>query len=183
MMNSSINVGCSTGSITTTTTPSISTSYTWITGQTITTTPYSYNWTLPSEIHELSNLNYDVEFSYDKNDHLLNNILSIKNKYIEFNCDLIEKNRIQPYELIMDMIKNKIKFNMVIEVSDILTLKYSGIIFKKIKNNLTFDSGSCSFNKLDVKFKYDSIAYENNKLYLTEKRKDKLNNLKNKNII
>jgi len=125
---------------------------------------------------KLSNLDYEIEFSYDVDDHLKNSVSFINHKKITFNCDFVEKDRIQPYELIMKMISEKIKFDITIDVSDILTVKYLDVRFKDIENNFLFN-GKCDFSTLQVKIKYKSIIYDNHKLHITEKRKDKLNKI------
>jgi len=124
-------------------------------------------------ISNLSNLNYEIFFSHDVGDQLKDNIISIDGKLLTFNCDFVEKDRIQPYELIMRMICEKIKFTITVNVSDILTLKYTGVQFKNIKNNFSF-SESCDFSILKVKMKYKKIVYDNHKLHIAEKRKEKL---------
>lgn len=146
----------------------------WNGGITIGNPAYSYSYFPESE---LANLFYCITFSCKESKQLNDSILELKGDYLTFNCDTNDKGRIIPYELIMNMIHNKEKFNMEIEVGDILTIKYFGVIFKKIKNNLSFTSDGCDFSKLKVKIKYDNIKYENHKLHITEKRKDKLNKI------
>ncbi len=125
-------------------------------------------------ISNLSNLNYDIYFSVDIDDQLKNNVVSVDGNLIVFNCEFVNKDRIQPYELIMRMISEKIKFNIRVEVSDILTIKYNGVKFKRIENNFSFINNNCNFNTLKVKMKYKNVTYDNHKLCITEKRKEKL---------
>ncbi len=125
----------------------------------------------------LSNLDYIIKFSYDINSHLKNNIKSIKNKTIIFNCDYDDKSRIQPYELIMTMIYEKRKFDIFIDIDDILTVKYLGVRFKSIQNNFTFNNDKCNFDALRVKMKCEGVIYDNKNLDITEKRKEKLNKI------
>jgi len=163
------------GTITTTTTSigtSIGSSYgtyydpsNWITYQQPTIT-----------INPLKDLNYSVEFDHIINrfDLLEDNIRSVKKNKFIFNCQY-EKNRIQPYELIMDLINKKTIFSVKIKVSDILTIVYSNLQFIKIENNFTFDNiGKCDFSELIVKIKYEKILYENHKLSEKELRAEKL---------
>jgi len=138
----------------------------------------SYNMSVDvAKYSELSNLDYIIKFSYDDKDYLKNNIVIINNKIITFNCDFTEKEKIQPYELIMKMINEKIKFDISIEIDDILTIKYLGVRFKNIKNNFSFANNKCNFNTLQVKIKYKSVIYDNQKLHITEKRKEKLDKI------
>jgi len=158
----------------------------WSDSTTITTNPYygsvtnPYNnygsWNISTDVKysELSNLNYEIMFSKDKDNYLKDNIVSINDKLLTFNCDFVDKGRIQPYELIMKMINDKIKFNIVVEVSDILTVKYQDVKFKKIKNNFSFTNDVCSFNTLQVSMKSKNVIYENHRLHITEQRKEKL---------
>lgn len=135
--------------------------------------PYSFS---VDPISNLSNLSYNIYFSDDKDDLLKNNIVSIDGKLLTFNCDFVEKERIQPYELIMKMIYNKTKFTISIDVSDILTLKYTGVRFKSIENNFIFNN-NCDFSTLKVRMKYKDVIYDNHKLHISEKRKEKLNKI------
>lgn len=128
-----------------------------------------WNW----KENELDNLTYNIHFDYDEDDYLHDNILGIDDNVIKFENNLVPKNRLQPYELIMTMIKNQIKFNIEIHISDLLIVKYFDVQFKKIKNNFTFDA-QCSFSKLNVEFEFLRIDYENIKMDISEKRKDKL---------
>ena len=133
-----------------------------------TTYPNTYTYT-----NTLSNLYFKIFVSYDKNNYLKKNILNIQKNNISFTNDFTNKNRLNPYELIINMIKKKKTFDITIEVSDILTIKYINVMFKKIINNLNFIN-ACSFDNITVKFKYEEILYENHKLHISEKRKDKL---------
>lgn len=135
--------------------------------------PYSISYGSNQSFSNLSNLSYNIYFSDDKDDLLKDNIVSINGKLLTFNCDFVEKERIQPYELIMKMIQNKTKFTISIDVSDILTLKYTGVRFNSIENNFTFNN-NCDFSILKVKMKYKKIIYDNHKLNIAEKRKEKL---------
>ena len=63
--------------------------------------------------------------------------------------------------------------SVTIHVSDILSICYTNLQFIKIENNLNFND-NCDFSVLKVKFKYDSILYENHKLSEKEMRSDKL---------
>jgi hypothetical protein len=142
---------------------------------------YNYNniqWTTPTNwyhdtyINQLKDISYTIFFSEDKNNTLSKNINGIrKNKFI-FNCDY-EGNRMQPYEYIMTLIKEKIKMSVKVKISDILTISYTNLQFKEITNNLNFNN-NCDFSVLKVKFKYDEILYENHKLSNKEQRTDKL---------
>jgi len=156
---------------------------------TTTTTPYNTNGTVPywnsssglgahwsqdiaTPLNLLKNLDYSSEFDLDKNDILSGNLKGIrKNKFL-FNCQY-DGNRIQPYEFIMKLINQKNKMSVTIHVSDILSICYTNLQFIKIENNLNFDT-NCDFSVLKVKFKYDSILYENHKLSEKEMRSDKL---------
>lgn len=135
--------------------------------------PYTIS-TDVSEYSKLSNINYEIVFSKDKDNYLKDNIISIDGNLLTFNCDFVDKERIQPYELIMKMISDKVKFDIAVEVSDILTIKYRDVKFKEIKNNLSFVNGVCNFNTLQVKIKSKNVIYENHKLHITEQRKEKL---------
>jgi len=157
----------------------------------ITTTPYNlvqgstnpayYNNSIDSsysEINLLENLTYDIDFDIDEDEKKLleTNIKGIrKNKFL-FSCKY-DGNRIQPYELIMKLIKEKIKFTITINVSDVLSIKYLNAQFIKIENNLNFNT-KCDFSVLKVKFKYEKINHQNNKLSTKEIRIDKLKKLK-----
>jgi hypothetical protein len=130
------------------------------------------SWNYDTYINPLKSISYSIFFSEDKNNTLSKNINGIrKNKFI-FNCEY-EGNRIQPYEYIMKLIKEKIKMSVKVKVSDILTICYTNLQFKEITNNLNFNS-NCDFSTLKVKFKYDDILYENHKLSDKEQRTDKL---------
>ena len=148
----------------------------------ITTTPYWSNGTTASPyicaqdiatpLNLLKELSYSSEFEFDKNDMLSGNLKGIrKNKFL-FNCQY-DGNRIQPYEFIMKLINQKNKMSVTIHVSDILSICYTNLQFIKIENNLNFND-NCDFSVLKVKFKYDSILYENHKLSEKEMRSDKL---------
>jgi hypothetical protein len=126
---------------------------------------------------KLTNLTYNANFSYDENYQLLNNLISISQKTFTFECDIDNNGRIEPYELIMKMIADKMKFDIDIDIDDLLTIKYTGVRFKNIKNNFTFENGVCNFNNLQVKIKYENMTYDNHNLSITEKRKDKLKKL------
>ena len=152
------------------------------------TTMYPYNWGTTTTISSpytgetifdpLKNLNYIVDFdhSIDRFDLLEDNIKGIrKNKFL-FWCKY-EGNRIQPYELIMRLIREKTKFTVTVDVSDILSIKYTNVQFVEIENNLNFNT-ECDFSELKVKFKYENIKYENHKLSIKELRIDKLKKLK-----
>lgn len=119
-------------------------------------------WNTPDikNINELEELYYEINIDND------DNIIEIKNKRFIFKCSFIE-NRIQPYEYIMGLINKKCKLNVKIIVSDILTISYVNLVFINIKNNLIFND-FCNFSKLEVKFKYDKILYENHRLSLSE---------------
>ena len=139
-------------------------------------TPYIVS-TDPYEYSELSNASYEIIFSDDVDEHLKDSIESINGNLLTFNCDFDDKKRIQPYELIMKMLREKRKFDITIKVSDILTVKYQGVKFKKIKNNFSFFGDCCNFKTLNVKIKCKNIFYENHRLDITEKRKEKLEKL------
>ena len=49
------------------------------------------------------------------------------------------------------------------------------------RNNLNFDDGNCDFSTLKVKFKYDKIEYENEKLSIKQKRTDKMQKIMDNN--
>jgi len=133
-------------------------------------------WTANTILDEpLKNLNYIVDFDIDDEEdkELLEiNIKSIKKNKMLFNCNYVG-NRIQPYELIMKLISKKIKLSVSVEVSDILSIHYSGFKFVEIENNIKFNN-DCDFSELKVKFKYDDIKYDNYKLSTKELRMDKL---------
>lgn len=131
----------------------------------------------------LKDLNYSVDFdhSIDRFDLLEDNINSIKKNKFIFKCEY-EKNRIQPYELIMRLINKKTKFSVKVKVSDILTIVYTNLQFIKIDNNFTFDNiGKCDFSELIVKIKYENILYENHKLSEKELRAEKLKKINENN--
>lgn len=141
------------------------------------------NWYIASDTaisnevpHRLSQLFYTFLFELDKNNMLANNIKGIKGKKLIFNCDFDNNNIIQPYEYIMELIEDKKKFTVKIDVSDILTISYTNFQFIEIENNLKFN-GNCDFSKLKVKFKYDKILYENHKLSQKQIRTRKINKL------
>ena len=163
-----------------------SSSGTWIVSPSITTTPYNnyssgtvlINSTTYGETNPLKNLNYSIDFDIDDDEKVLleDNIKGVrKNKFI-FWCKY-EGNRIQPYELIMKLIREKTKFTVIIFVSDVLSIKYTDVQFIEIENNLNFDT-NCDFSELKVKFKYESIKHQNHKLSIKEVRMDKLKKLK-----
>lgn len=126
--------------------------------------------------HRLSQLYYTFIFESDKNNILSSNIKGIKGKKLIFNCDFDNNNIIQPYEYIMELIEDKKKFAVKIDISDILTISYTNFQFIKIENNMKFN-GNCDFSKLKVKFKYDKILYENHKLSQKQVRTRKINQL------
>ena len=129
----------------------------------------------PEKVSKLKDLKYTAEFFVnDKNKkHLLeDNISCLRKNKIFFNCDF-DGNRIQPYEFIMKLIEDEEKFNVKIVISDILTVCYTDFQFIEIINNFNFDE-TCDFSELKVKFKYDKMLYENNKLSIKESRSDKL---------
>lgn len=130
-------------------------------------------------VNPLQSMNYSIDFSIE-NSHLLNkNIKGIrKNKFL-FNCNY-DGNRLQPYELLMELIESKQKINVKVKVSDVLTITYNNLQFTEIVNNLDFNT-SCNFSVLKVKFKYDEILYENHKLSSKELRTDKLKKIMKNN--
>jgi hypothetical protein len=144
---------------------------------TISSTPFwtsnygTFNISVDSSLFDM---NYDIFFSKDKDRLLKDNITSINNKKLTFNCNFINNERIQPYEKIMQMIDDKVKFTITIDVSDILKITYVDTQFKSIQNNLSFKDGLCQFSELIVKIKSKKVIYTNHKLPITEKRKDKL---------
>ena len=139
---------------------------------TLGTSPYIWAQDIATPLNLLKELSYSSEFEFDKNDMLSGNLKGIrKNKFL-FNCQY-DGNRIQPYEFIMKLINQKNKMSVTIHVSDILSIYYTNLQFIKIENNLNFND-NCDFSVLKVKFKYDSILYENHKLSEKEMRSDKL---------
>ena len=164
----------SNGTFTTTTIPY---SQPWIT----TTNPYwgttninSGSWSQPQPMNPLKSLNYSIDFDHniERFDLLEDTIKGVrKNKFL-FWCRY-EGNRIQPYELIMKLIREKTKFSVTIFVSDVLSIKYTDVQFIEIENNLNFDA-ECDFSVLKVKFKYEDIKHQNHKLSTKELRMDKL---------
>lgn len=171
------------GSIVTQGSTATGTASPWIT----TTNPYNSGtvtinngtyWQQPVPINPLKDLNYSIDFDIDDDEKglLEDNIKGVrKNKFI-FWCKY-EGNRIQPYELIMKLIREKTKFTVTIFVSDVLSIKYTDVQFVEIENNLNFDT-NCDFSELKVKFKYENIKHQNHKLSLKEVRMDKLKKLK-----
>ena len=137
------------------------------------TVPFYFNKTEnEAMINPLSNLSYNIEFEVDENNLLSRNLSKIrKNKFI-FRCNYVN-NRIQPYEFIMKLIEDKKKFFVEIEVSDILTIRYTNFRFIEIQNNINFNN-DCDFSELKVKFKYDKILYQNHQLSTKQLRTDKL---------
>ncbi len=135
-------------------------------------------WTQQEPINPLSDLNYSIDFDIDEDEKELleDNIKGIKKNKFIFSCRY-EGNRIQPYELIMKLIREKTKFTVTVDVSDVLSIKYTNVQFVKIENNLNFDI-NCDFSELKVKFKYENIKHQNHKLSLKEVRMDKLKKLK-----
>lgn len=125
-------------------------------------------------LNPLKNLKYIIDFdhSIDRFDLLEDQIKGIRKNKILFNCKY-DGNRIQPYELIMKLIREKKKFTVKVKVSDVLTITYINFQFKEIINNLNFNI-ECDFSELKVKFQYDEILYENHKLSEKELRTDKL---------
>ena len=77
----------------------------------------------------------------------------------------------------MKLIREKTKFAVIVNVSDVLSIKYTEVQFIEIENNLNFGI-NCDFSELKVKFKYESIKHQNHKLSLREVRMDKLKKLK-----
>ena len=150
--------------------------WTIATGLNTVTTPYydinSYS-SFDTHINELEQLFYKINIDNDDDNLLKDNIIEINNNKLIFKCNFI-KNRIQPYEYIMELINKKTKLKVKVEVSDILTIIYTDLILLNIENNFKFNSNFCDFSKLKVKFKYKNILYDNNKLSLSELRKDKL---------
>jgi len=131
-------------------------------------------------INPLKNLTYFIEFDFDKDDILKNNISGIKNKKMLFNGNY-DGNRLQPYEYIMNLIEDNKKMTVKVDVSDILTITYTNLQFLEIKNNMNFNFNSdCDFSTIKVKFKYDKILYKNHKLTQKEIRTDKLKKLSKK---
>lgn len=130
--------------------------------------------TYDTYVNPLKNLNYVIDFEHiiDRFDLLEDNIAGIKKNIFLFNCKY-EKNRIQPYELIMRLIKEKTLFSATVHVSDILSICYQNLQFIKIQNNLNFNT-NCDFSVIKVKFKYEKLTYENHKLSEKELRSDKL---------
>lgn len=138
--------------------------------------------TTTNETNPLKNLPFNFLFDIDdENDILVNSIKGVEKNKLIFNCEYLGNN-IQPYEFIMELINDKKKFTLEINVSDILTIKYFNCQFTKIENNLKINGIGCDFSELKVKFKYDKILYENNRLSLKELRKEKLEKLKKINI-
>jgi hypothetical protein len=127
--------------------------------------------------NQLDDLSSEIGFDYDENDMLKKNILEIKDNVLLFRNDLVEKNHIQPFELIMKMINNKTTFNIKTTVGDVLIIKYHDVVLKKVKNMFNL-SLSCSFSQLEVEYECYKVDYENIKLDITEKRKEKLIHLK-----
>lgn len=149
----------------------------WIT----TTTPNPYwgvtninsgSWAQPEPINPLTNLSYSIDFDIDDKELLEDNIKGIRKNNFLFWCKY-EGNRIQPYELIMKLIREKTKFTVTVNVSDVLSIKYIDAQFIEIENNLNFDA-ECDFSVLKVKFKYEKILSQNQKLSTKELRMDKL---------
>jgi len=140
---------------------------------------YNYNYNNGSYTtywqNPLKDLIYSAIFEIDKNDMLSSNLIGIKKNKFTFSCDYVG-NRIQPYEFIMNLIKEKMKFSVSIKISNILTICYTDLQFTKIENNFDF-SKTCDLSELKVKFKYDDIKFENHKLSKKELRADKLKNL------
>lgn len=134
----------------------------------------SYQYYNMSADPALTNLEYNIYFSEDDDKLLHDNIKSIDNKKLYFYCDFCDKDRLQPYEEIMELINNKTKFTISIDISDILTIFYHGVQFKSIQNNFSFNDNRCDFNELVVKMKFKKVVYVNHKLHISEKRKDKL---------
>ena len=172
------------------TTSTSSTNPYWIIPPSPTSNPY---WTNPSAptpywnistdayINSLKDLKYVVDFdnNLDNFDLLEDNITGIKNNNFLFSCKYIG-NRIQPYEFIIKLIKEKTKFTVSIHIlqeptSDILFIKYTDVQFIEIKNDF---SVGCDFSKLKVKFKYKNMTYNNPKLSTKELRLDKLKKIK-----
>jgi hypothetical protein len=138
--------------------------------------PYVYPPTATNiNINMLKSLECRIEFEVDNDDMLLkNNVISIKNKKISFNCNYIG-NRIQPYEFIMKLIEEEKKFSIKIKIPDVLSICYKNFQFISIQNNLNFNINcSCDFSVLVAKFKYEKILYENNRLSNKEIRSDKI---------
>ena len=175
----------SSGSLTTTSSGSLTTTGTnipWIisSGPSTTSTSTSYN-TYDTYVNPLKKLIYSVDFCLDddRKHFLEDHICEIKKNKFFFNC-FYDGNRIQPYEYIMELIKEKQEITVKIYVSDILTICYTNLQFTKIENNLHFNS-YCDFSVLKVKFKYEKILYENHKLLQKELRVDKLKKINKSN--
>jgi len=184
MTNSTLNSGVSNitsstyGTLTTTNTtyPGYNLTYDNNTNQIVwNNSSSSFNWGVDVAIDELCKLPYTINFSVDKKSQLYNNIFKVSEKYFIFNCKL-DNNILTPYEYLMELIEDKIKIDVKIDISDVLTVNYQGLIFTKIKNNFTFGD-KCDFSKLKVKFKYDEVLFENHKLTNKQKRTKKLNKI------
>lgn len=151
---------------------------TWLSNSQLYNT-YTYTDTATESQQPLKNLKFVIDFDHniENFDLLKDNIKGIrKNKFL-FNC-IYKGNRIQPYELIMKLIRNKQQFSVDVNVCDsssknILTIHYTNLQFIKIENNLNFND-SCDFSVLKVKFKCEKILHENHKLSEKEIRTDKL---------
>lgn len=186
------------GSLTTNTDGSIytydSTSSQWLTiapqyyTNTYTTTGTNVYYTSADIANPLQSMSYSIDFSIEDDNLsekfnqkflLTKNIKGIRKNKMLFNCNY-EGNRIQPYELLMELIESKQKINVKVNVSDVLTVTYNNLQFTEIVNNLDFNS-SCNFSVLKVKFKYDEILYENHKLSSKELRTDKLKKIMKNN--
>ena len=137
------------------------------------------------DINKLKYLKYVIDFYLVEEDddedddyaYLSDYVSGIRKNKIIFNGDF-EGNRMQPYETIMRFIQEHKKMSVKIHITNLdetfLIISYSNFEFTEIQNNLNFNDGKCDFSVLKVKFKYDTISYENKKLTLKELREDKL---------
>jgi len=138
---------------------------------------YGSMWKSSEKKDELDDLSYSVYFELDDDDKILSDtICEINDNTFVFNCKMIG-NRMQPYEKLMELISDKKEISVKIVISDLLTLCYTKFQFIDIENNFKFNNGYCSLSKLKVKFKFDKILYDNERLSVKEKRSDKLNKI------
>ena len=145
-------------------------------------TTYQTNYIFGTDLaNELQNLTYGIVVDERYYGELADNIKALKNNKMIFCCNIVN-NRIVPYELIIRLIADKEKFAMKIVVTSpidgypIFNINYTNFRFTKIINNLKFYN-KCDFSELIVKFKYDKVTCDNNRLTVKQKRTDKLNKI------
>ena len=139
-----------------------------------------------------------LKFNYVHHDFIFGNVVSFNfnNKILDYTINkikkdkmyfnlILEKDKIEPIETIVSMIKNKKVINPSInyldkEGNNIFSIILNGFTFTKI--NLTdFKGYEDDVKKIKVKFKYSKIEYINHidKLQIRKNKLSKLLDIKN----